>query len=139
MNKWIGIGRLTRDPELRRTGTGKAVTSFTLAIDDGYGENKTTEFVDIVAWEKLAETCANYLRKGSKAAVEGKLKRRSYEKDGRKVYVWEVVANTVEFLDSKSENSGGGYSANGYGAKPATGGIPADFSVIDDDDAQLPF
>ena len=139
MNKWIGIGRLTKAPELRRTGTGKAVASFTVAIDDGYGENKSTDFIDIVAWEKVAENCSKFLDKGSKVAVEGKLKKRSYEKDGRKIYIWEVNASSVEFLDSKAEskasalvNASQGATWGGYKATP-------DFSVIDDDDAQLPF
>lgn len=138
MNKWFGIGRLTKDPELRRTATGKAVTSFTLAIDDGYGEKKTTDYVDIVVWEKAAESCSKYLRKGSKAAVEGKLKRRSYEKDGRKVYVWEIKADNVEFLDSKAEATGG-YSAPGYSAPAQQPAMSGHFEEIPEDDGELPF
>lgn len=137
MNEWIGIGRLTKDPDLRRTTTGKSVTSFTLAIDDGYGDKKTTDFVDIVAWEKTAESCARYLRKGAKAAVKGKLKRRSYEKDGRKVYVWEIKADSVEFLDSKAESTG--YGAQGYGAPARNTSTSGQFEEIPEDDGDLPF
>ena len=131
MNKWIGIGRLTRDPELRRTGTGKAVASFTVAVDDGYGDNKTTDFIDIVTWEKTAENCAKYLTKGAKVAVTGKLKKRSYEKDGRTVWVSEIKANEVEFLETRAAHPAST-------AEPAQ--YPGNFAVMDDDDdAQLPF
>lgn len=113
MNKFIGIGRLTKAPEIRQTQSGKAVASFTIAIDDGWGENKTTDFIDIVAWEKLAENCGKYLGKGSKVGVVGKVKKRSYEKNGTKVWVTEVKADEVEFLDTKAqtaENAAGDYA-----------------------------
>lgn len=135
MNKWVGIGRLTRDPELRRTGTGIAVASFTVAIDDGYGEKKTTDFVDIVAWGTLGENCSKYLRKGAKVAVSGKLKKRSYEKEGRKVWITEIKADEVEFLESKHSTAEQDPAGAGYGVPEH----PGDYAVIDDDDAQLPF
>lgn len=130
MNKWIGIGRTTKAPELRRTPTGKAVATFTLAIDDGYGEKKTTDFVDVVVWEKLAENCSRYLAKGAKVAVTGKIKKRSYDKDGRKVWVTEIRAYEVEFLESKSQTSAPAQSA------PAQ--YPAGFEE-EEDDGHLPF
>ena len=107
MNKWVGIGRLVADPELRFTaGKGTANTTFTIAIDDGYGENKKTNYIPIVVWGKSAESSANYLTKGSQVAISGKIQTRSYEnKEGIKKYVTEIVANEVEFLGSKGNNN----------------------------------
>jgi single-strand DNA-binding protein len=103
VNKVILIGRLTRDPELRYTGSGVSVSTFNLAVDRPFtnqqGE-KETDFIRIVAWRKLAETCANNLGKGRLVAVEGRLQIRNYEdKDGIKRQAAEVVAETVKFLD----------------------------------------
>ena len=107
MNKWVGIGRLVADPELRFTaGKGTANTTFTIAIDDGYGENKKTNYIPIVVWGKSAESSANYLTKGSQVAISGKIQTRSYEnKEGIKKYITEIVANEVEFLGSKGNNN----------------------------------
>lgn len=104
MNKWIGIGRLCRDVELRFTpNTGNAVANFTLAIDR-IGTDKGTDFIDIVVWNKQAENCAQYLAKGSLCAVDGRLQIRNYEaKDGQKRRVAEVVANSVQFLSPKGQ------------------------------------
>ena len=128
MNKFIGTGRLTKAPEIRQTQSGKAVASFTIAIDDGWGDNKTTDFIDIVAWEKTAEACGKFLGKGSKVGVVGKVKKRSYDKqDGTKVWVTEVVASEVEFLDTKAQT------------EEATAAAPAPkFEEIKDGD-DLPF
>jgi single-strand DNA-binding protein len=101
MNKVIILGRLTRDPEVRYTQTGKAVTSFTVAVDTGFGENKHTDFIPVIVWEKLAETCGNNLGKGRRVLVEGRLQIRDYEKDGQKRRAADVIGQTVEFLDSK--------------------------------------
>ena len=108
MNKWFGIGRLAQDPEVRYTQSGKAVASFNIAISSGYGENKQTDFIPVVAFQKLAEICGNNIGKGRKILVEGRLQIRSYEdKDGQKRRVAEVVAQTIEFLDyKKSDNDG---------------------------------
>ena len=105
MNKWIGIGRLCRDVELRFTpNTGNAVANFTLAIDR-IGTDKGTDFIDIVVWNKQAENCAQYLAKGSLCAVDGRLQIRTYEaKDGQKRRVAEVVANSVQFLTPKGDS-----------------------------------
>ena len=110
MNKVHLIGRLTRDPEVRYTQSGKAVAKFTLAVDDGYGESKRTDFPPVIVWGKTAETVGNSLQKGSKVAVNGKITTSSYEKNGQKVYTTEVTADMyggVEFLDKKQ---GGGQS-----------------------------
>lgn len=106
MNKVLLIGRLTKDPELRYTQSGKAVAKFTLAVDNGYGEKKSTEFIDIVVWEKRAETCAKHIGKGSRVAIEGRLTIRSYESnDGSKRKATEVVANDVVIIDFKKDDS----------------------------------
>ena len=105
MNKIILMGRLVRDPEVRYTQTGKVVCQFTLAIDDGFGENKTTSFVNIVVWGKIGELCGNSLTKGQRALIEGRLQIRSYDgKDGNKKYVTEVIANSVEFIERRDRS-----------------------------------
>lgn len=102
MNVCMLIGRLTADPELRYTASGVAVATFTLAVDRQKQKDreKETDFINIVIWQKLGELCAQYLKKGRLAAVEGRLQIRQYEnKDGQKVRVAEIVANHVQFLD----------------------------------------
>jgi len=143
MNKWTGIGRLVADPELKFTaGKGTANTTFKIAIDDGFGENKKTNFIPIVVWGKSAESSANYLRKGSQVAISGKIQTRTYDaKDGTKRYVTEVVADMfggVEFLGSKAT---GGNTNNEYSA-PANdtfggGNFEDDITPVDDGD--MPF
>lgn len=104
MNKWIGVGRLTSEVECRFTQSGKCVASFTLAINEGYGEKKSTIFIPCVAWEKLGETCGNNLTKGQKVLVEGRFSIRSYEgNDGQKRRIAEIVAQSVEFLEPKKQ------------------------------------
>ena len=104
MNLTILLGRLAADPEVRYTQSGKVVCQFTLAVDDNYGENKTTSFIKIIVWGKVAELCGNSLTKGQRALVDGRLQIRSYEaKDGSgKRWVTEVVASSVQFLDRKA-------------------------------------
>ena len=108
MNHWVGIGRLTRDPEVRYTQSGKAIASFTLAIDrrrSGDG-NQQADFIQCVAWEKIAEIISQYCTKGKKIAVEGRIQTRSYDaNDGTKRYVTEVVVQSMEFFDSKSSGT----------------------------------
>jgi single-strand DNA-binding protein len=103
MNVVILIGRLTKDVELRYTQAGKAVATFTLAVDRQFANQqgeREADFIQIVSWGKLAEICANHLGKGRMVAVEGRLQIRSYEtEDGQKRKVAEVVANSVQFLD----------------------------------------
>lgn len=129
LNRVILIGRLTKDPELRYTPQGVAVAQFTLAVDRGFSSNREereADFIPIVVWRQLAETCANYLRKGRLAAVEGRIQVRNYDNnEGRRVYVTEVIADNVRFLESanregsgqaRDEFSGGGSgNAGGYG------------------------
>ena len=108
MNNIILIGRLTKDPDLRYTQAGKAVCSFTLAVDRPYsGDKKEADFINIIVWNKVGENCAQYLSKGRKVAVQGRLQIRNYEDDkGYKKYITEVVANSVEFLEfgNKQQN-----------------------------------
>lgn len=128
------MGRLTRDPELRRTGSGVAVASFTIACDRDFGkDDKETDFVDCVAWRQTGEFVSKYFKKGSMAVVSGRLQFRSWtDKDGNKRKTAEVVAENVYFGDTKKEES----APTGY-AKP---NAPAsDFAMLDDEDAQLPF
>lgn len=110
LNRVILIGRLVRDPELRYTPNGTAHCSFTLAVDRPFTNQQTKEreadFIQVVTWRQLAETCANYLRKGRLTAVEGRIQVRSYDNnEGRKVYVTEVVADNVRFLESNKQNN----------------------------------
>lgn len=105
LNRIVLIGRLTKDPELRYTQSGKAVCTFTLAVDRRF--EKQTDFINIVVWNKMGETCANYMSKGKLAAVDGELHIRSYEtKDGRKATATEVVADQVRFLSPKTAEDG---------------------------------
>ncbi len=105
MNKVILVGRLAQDPEVRYTQSGKAVASFTIAVNRfAGGGQKEADFIPIVAWEKLAETCGNNLTKGQRVLVEGRLQIRSYEtNDGQKRRVAEVIAQNIEFLERKQQ------------------------------------
>ena len=135
LNHSVIMGRLVRDPELRRTGTGKAVASFTVAVDN-FGKDSGASFVPCVAWEKTGEFINNYFLKGSQIAVEGRLVSRQYEtSEGKKQTVLELVVTQAHFCGKKEENNQN--VANGY-----SGGEPsyqqADFTAMDDD-SQLPF
>ena len=104
MNKVVLIGRLTRDPELRYTGSNTPVASFTLAVNRPFSNQqgeREADFINVVVWRKQAENVKNYLSQGSQAAVEGRIQTRSYDdQNGQKRYVTEVVADNVEFLDN---------------------------------------
>lgn len=153
LNNIVLMGRLTKDPELRRTGTGTAVTNFTLAVDRDFGAKdgeKETDFIDCVAWRQTGEFVSKYFTKGRMAVVIGRLQIRSYtDKDGIKRRNAEVVADMVYFGDSKRETapSEAPYSPNGWTMPTGEGGIkPAmnlsdlqDYVVVDGDDSQLPF
>lgn len=139
-NKIILLGRLTADPELRYTPSGAAVAKFTLAVDRSFknqsGE-KEADFIDHVAWNKLAETCSNYLKKGSKVLTEGRLQIRSYEDNqGIRRKAAEVVVETIKFLDGKRDNAGSGSS---NAASNATGQDSEFMSEISYNDDNLPF
>ena len=104
MNKVILAGRLVRDPELRYTQTGKAVVSFSLAVNRRFNHNQeqTADFIPIVVWDKLAEVCSKHLFKGSQVLIKGRIQIRSYDaQDGSKRYVTEVIAQELEFMGSK--------------------------------------
>ena len=148
LNHIIIMGRLTRDPELRRTGSGVAVASFTLAVDRDFspkdGGERETDFIDCVAWRQTGEFVSKYFTKGRMAVVSGRLQIRSWnDKDGNKRRTAEIVADNVYFGDSKRD----GDTGSSFGAAPASfGGYAApaapaasDFAMLDDDDAQLPF
>lgn len=164
LNHIVLMGRLTRDPELRRTGSGIAVASFSLAVDRDFGSSanngeKETDFIDIVAWRNTAEFVSKYFTKGRMAVVSGRLQIRNWtDKEGNKRRSAEVVADNVYFGESKrgsegasSYNSSYGSSNSGYTGNPAPapsygGGYSApaaapasDFAMLEDDDAQLPF
>jgi len=122
MNKVIIVGRLTRDPGVRYTQTGKAVATFSVAVDTGFGENKRADFIPVVVWDKLAEVCGNNLTKGRRVLVEGRLQIRDYEKDGQKRRAADVVAQNVELLDNKQSNGTaapivGGYDVSSFGTE----------------------
>ena len=158
------MGRLVRDPELRRTGSGIAVTSFTVAVDRDFGGRdggeKETDFIDCVAWRQTGEFVSKYFTKGSMIVVSGRLQIRNWnDKDGNKRRSAEVVADNVYFGESKrSADSNSSYGGNAYGGNnsyggnaysapaPSYGGYTApasapasDFAMLEDDDAQLPF
>ena len=167
LNHIVIMGRLTRDPELRRTGTGIAVASFTVAVDRDFGGRaggeKETDFIACVAWRQPGEFVSKYFTKGRMIVVSGRLQIRNWtDKDGNKRRTAEVVADNCYFGDTKRDAEGGSsyggntYGGNSYGGNygshaynapaPSYGGYNApaanpasDFAMLDDDDAQLPF
>ena len=154
INQVILMGNLTRDPELRTTPNGQSVCSFSLAInrswqDQGGQTQEAVEFFDIVAWAKLGELVNQYLRKGRKCLVQGRLTQRSWEKEGQKHNKVEVVATDVTFLDGGGAggSDGGGYSASAGGESKSAakkGGKDSDVVIEDIDDkpidlSEIPF
>ena len=129
LNHITVMGRIVRDPELRRTGSGAAVASFTVAVDRDYaaeGQQREADFIDCVAWRQVGEFVSRYFAKGSMIVVSGRLQVRSWtDKDGAKRKTAEVVAENVYFGEAKKRDG------SSQGA--------ADFAPVDDDDAQLPF
>jgi single-strand DNA-binding protein len=116
MNRVVLVGRLTKDPELRYTPNGVAVTTFSLAVNRPFSNQqgeRETDFINCVVWRKPAENVANFLKKGSLAGVDGRIQTRNYEgQDGKRVYVTEVLAESVQFLEPKG--SGGGRGDNDH-------------------------
>ena len=148
LNHIIVMGRLVRDPELRRTGSGVAVTSFTVAVDRDFGKNengeKETDFIDCVAWRQTGEFVSKYFAKGRMAVVSGRLQIRPWtDKEGNKRRTAEIVADNVYFGDSKRDEGGNSFAAPApsYGeySAPAAPSAASDFTMLDDDDASLPF
>ena len=146
LNHITVMGRLTRDPELRRTGLGVAVASFTVAVDRDFADKqsgeKETDFIDCVAWRQTGEFVDKYFSKGRMAVVSGRLQVRSWnDKDGNKRRTAEIVADNVYFGDSKSDtqNQNSGYVGFVKAENVPTKAPASDFAMLDDDDAQLPF
>ena len=108
INRYVAVGRLTKDPELRRTASGKAVTTFTLAINRSYQSNdgQQADYIQCVMWNKVAENVAQYCSKGSLVGIEGRLRTRSYDNNqGQRVYVTEVICDSVQFLDTRNQQN----------------------------------
>ena len=146
LNNIVIMGRLTRDPELRRTGTGVAVASFTLAVDRDFSSKdgeKETDFIDCVAWRQSGEFVSKHFTKGRMACVSGRLQIRNWtDKDGNKRRSAEVIADNVYFADSKNAAENVGSNATASTFTQYCGGYPAqtnDMQPIEVDDAQLPF
>lgn len=143
LNSVILMGRLTADPELRTTQTGRSVCSFSIAVDRNYaksGEERKTDFINIVAWESQANFITRYFNKGSMIAISGQLQTRQYEdKTGARRTAYEVVAREISFCGSKAETGTGGGSYSAPAAAPAyQTAVPGDFEEITDDE-DLPF
>lgn len=122
MNKAILIGRLTRDPELRTTPTGRNVCQFSIAVNRTYtsanGEREA-DFINCVVWDKQAENLCRYQKRGNQIAVDGRIQTRNYDdKDGKRVYVTEILANSISFLDAKGTTNGGSSSFNNLPEPP---------------------
>ena len=131
INKVILMGRLTREPELRHLETDKSVCGFTIAIDNGYGDNKRTDFVNCVAWNKTAEFISKYFAKGRMIIVIGRIATRSWEtQDGSKRYITEVIANEVNFGETKAACQTGTQQSMQD---------DNDFIPLDENDDDLPF
>ena len=145
------MGRLVRDPELRRTGSGVAVASFRIAVERDYspkdGGERKADFIDCVAWSRTGEFISKYFAKGRMIVVDGRLEMRDWtDKEGNKRISAEVIVENAYFGDSKREGDTGASYGSSYAAPaPSYGGYSApaapasDFAMLDDDDAQLPF
>lgn len=140
LNRITIQGRLVRDPELRRTGSGIAVTSFTVAVDRDFsrdGGEKETDFIDCVAWRSTGEFVSKYFTKGSMVVVSGRLQIRSWtDNDENKRRSAEIVADNVYFCGSKRESNG---SEAGSGVYTPTGDVASDYALMTNEDGQLPF
>lgn len=143
MNKIILLGRLTRDPEVRYTATGKVVCQFTLAVDRPFANQegqREADFIPVVIWGKNAETCGNSLTKGQRALVEGRLQIRSYDgKDGNKHWVTEVIADRFEFIERKGDFANNRTNAPAAPQTPAQGGNMESFGQAVPFDEEIPF
>ena len=137
INKVILMGRLTRDPEMRHTNSGTPVTTFSIAIDNGYGENQRTDFVNCLAWNKTAEFVTKYFTKGKMIIIaDGRISTRSWEtQDGKRAYATEVVANEVNFGESKTSPQ---LNTSQTAAQPPMQDDD-DFIPLDEEDDDLPF
>ena len=140
LNKIVLMGRLTKDPELRRTGSGTAVTSFSLACDRDFKSqsgDKETDFIEVVAWKNTAEFVSKYFSKGRMAVVDGRLQIRDWtDKVGNKRTTAEVVAENVYFADSKRSESNDNQKEN---FNALSGRVSDDFAPISEEDGEIPF
>ncbi|GAA4076747.1 single-stranded DNA-binding protein [Amphibacillus indicireducens] len=120
LNRVVLVGRLTKDPDLRYTANGTAVANFTVAVNRPFSNqqgDREADFINCVIWRKPAESLANYMSKGSLIGVDGRIQTRSYDgQDGKRVYVTEVVADTVQFLESRNSNRGASAGSGGQGS-----------------------
>lgn len=144
LNQISVMGRLVRDPELRRTNSGKPVTSFTLACDRDFKNSQTGEkevdFLDCVAWNSTAETVEKYFRKGQMAVATGRLQIRQYtDKNGQKRRQAEIIVSSVYFCGSKESGTQTSSGADNSAPAYQTPAPAANFAELEDDDAQLPF
>jgi single-strand DNA-binding protein len=144
LNQVTLMGNLTRDPELRQTPNGQNVTSFSLALNRSYKDQsgewqEATDYIDIVAWGPLAERVAQYLSKGRRCLVQGRVQSRSWEQDGQKRNKVEVLANDVTFLDSRGggDGEGGGFSGDAGSDAPAPASKPAPTKTPKKDDVVI--
>ena len=138
LNCAVIMGRICNDLELRQTPSGVSVTRFTVAVDRGYtkqGEEKKTDFINVVAWRSSAEFVCKYFSKGSMIAIQGAIETGSYEKDGVKHYTFEIKADNVSFCEGKKND---GQSNNSPQAEPQATESVYDI-VYDDSDSDLPF
>ena len=142
------MGRLVNDPELRRTGTGIAVTTFRIAVDRDFapkdGGERKADFITCVAWRQTGEFISKYFAKGRMIVVDGRLEMRDWtDKEGNKRTTAEVIVDNAYFGDSKRDGEAGGSyaapAAPAYGGYSAPAAPASDFAMLDDDDAQLPF
>ena len=131
MNKIIIMGRLTRDPEIRQTQNGKIISSFSIAVDDSYGDKKSVSFIEVKSFGKTAETISKYFSKGKMILLEGKLKQETWEKDGKQYSKTLVFADGFTFLPEKKENQ---YQEPTQSANKAEA-----FDNGDNDDDDIPF
>jgi len=141
MNKAILVGRLTKDPELKTTGSGVNVCSFTIAVNRRFRNaegNYDADFINCVAWRQQAEFLSRFFSKGRMVGVVGSIQTRNYERDGQRVYVTEVVADEISFVDSKSQNDGPAQSTPAASANTNSFGADDGFIPMPADD-DLPF
>ena len=137
MNRVVLVGRLTKDPELRYTPNGVPVATFTLAVNRSFtnqqGEREA-DFINCVVWRKPAENVANFLKKGSLAGVDGKVQTRNYEgQDGKRVYLTEILAESVQFLEPRSQNAGGNSQGNTNTSGTNRNRNQSNYTRVDDD------
>lgn len=141
LNCAIVMGRLTADPELKKTPSGVSVTRFSVAVDRGYtkqGEEKKTDFIQVVAWRQTAEFVCNYFSKGSMIAVQGAIETSSYVKNGYTFYSWEIKADNVSFCEGKKNNGQSNNSSQNEPQATESTYSAEDFTAIADDD-DVPF